>query len=370
MKDNIKLNKLKDQVRLRLGTAEAKIAIKTAIVAFLGWTIGSWFSHVMDRPNNLVSGLWCTLTAMIVLQAHLGGTYKAAWIRFSGVVIGSILGALCTIILGANPLSLAASIFFTVLFCFLLNIKDSIRISCISVTVVMVLWGLSPAINPWTFAFFRAIDSLLGIVIAVVVAHILWPKQAVDKLTLNMSQILCYIRRLFNIAVQIEPRTQNTEAEIVQSKHEVDALLQEDVLILEETKIELWSDTERLDQYIFLHERLQHMRRVVMSLNKVYGNMQKIIDQELSGHLNHLTAIIDQSLHELSQSFLNHRPVGILDELSVANQQFNQALIRFRETRSTRNLELPEVEAFYAFFYNLNVLIKTIFKIAETLDSI
>src|SRR5262245_3522074 len=76
-----------------LAATEAKIAIKTGIAASVSLAIGLSYAEVFDRPDIFVSGLWCVMAAIVVMQAHLGGTYRAAWVRFLGVLIGSIAGA-------------------------------------------------------------------------------------------------------------------------------------------------------------------------------------------------------------------------------------------------------------------------------------
>lgn len=350
-----------------LSLVRFQIAIKTGIVATLGWTVGSWFSHVTDRPDSLISGLWCTLTAIVVLQTHLGGTYKTSWIRFSGVIFGSIIGALSTSFFGSSPLTLGLSIFFIVLLCFLLDIKESIRIACLSVTVVMVLWGLKPTISPWTFAFFRAVDSVLGILISVFVAHIIWPFRAKEKLKTNMSKVLDCIKDLFNLTFFIEKDRELAEEEYGQIKYNLDEILQENILKLDETKIELWSDPEQFEKYKFLHNRLQHMRKLIITLGKVYEYARKIIDGELAEQLLQVLHLLDQGLQELSQALINKSQVMNLSELTVVHEKLTQELLRFRSKKVTRRFDLPEVEGFYVFFYNLNIFIKVMFKISNEL---
>ncbi len=352
-----------------LTLVQFQIAIKTAIVAILGWTIGSWFSHVTERPDRLISGLWCALTAIVVLQTHLGGTYKTSWIRFLGVILGSIIGALCTSLLGSNPLTLGVSIFFLVMLCFILNIKESIRISCLSVTIVMVLWGLQPTISPWTFAFFRSIDSTLGILIAVFVAHIVWPFQAKEMLRMNMSHALGLIRDLFNLSFFTEQDAQPVEKEYNQIKRNLDDLLQENILKLEETKIELWSDQELFEEYQFLHGKLQHMRKLIITLGKVYQYAKKIVDSELMEQLRLVLNLLDQGLFQLSQALMDNRQVLKLPELAEAHKKLTEELLRFRSKKVTRKFDLLEVEGFYVFFYNLDIFLKAFFKITEALGA-
>jgi hypothetical protein len=350
-----------------LSYIQIQIGIKTAIVAFLGWTIGSWFSHITDRPNNLISGLWCTMTAIVVLQTHLGGTYKTSWIRFLGVILGSIIGAFSTAIFGSNPLTLSVSIFLLVMLCFILDLKDSIRISCMSVTVVMVLWGLQPNVSPWTFAFFRTIDSILGILIAVFVAHLVWPFQAKDMLRSNMSQAIGFIRILFGLSLFNEHKNQSMDEEYDQIKIKLDELLQENILKLEETKIELWTNQELFEDYRFLHGRLQHMRKLIITLGRVYGYAKKIVDPELMEQLKVVLDLLDRGLAQLSTALIDYSQTVSLTELSEAHKKLTQELIRFRNKRLTRQFDLPEVEGFYVFFYNLDIFLKAFSKVVDIL---
>ncbi len=73
-----------------------KIAVRTGVSASIGLLLGSQFSRLTERPDNLSNGLWCVVSAIVVLQAQIGGTYKAAWNRFFGVTIGALIGAFVT----------------------------------------------------------------------------------------------------------------------------------------------------------------------------------------------------------------------------------------------------------------------------------
>jgi uncharacterized membrane protein YgaE (UPF0421/DUF939 family) len=160
-----------------LGRIDWKMAIRTGIVATLGLVIGTAATHLTNRPDRLASGLWTTLTAVVVLQAYIGGTYAASWNRFLGVLIGSFTGGLLTSYFGSGPLQLGFGVAFTVLLCGVLNLKESYRIASVSFAVVCVLWGFSTGINPWEFSLYRFIDSCVGIALAVIVAHTVFPFQ-------------------------------------------------------------------------------------------------------------------------------------------------------------------------------------------------
>src|SRR5262245_31373387 len=107
-------------IKCILHNTEAKLAFKMALAASIRLVLGLAFARFFDRPDTLVSGLWSVMASIVVLQAFLGGTYKAAWARFLGVVIGSTAGAILVNALGADAVSLGISVFITIICCALL----------------------------------------------------------------------------------------------------------------------------------------------------------------------------------------------------------------------------------------------------------
>lgn len=347
---------------------DTKVATKIAVAGALGWTLGLVATHLTDRPDSLVSGMWCAVTAMVVLQASLGGTYKAGWARFLGVIIGSILGGFWTSMLGSNPISLGISVFFTVIICSIINIKDSIRIACLSVSIVLILWGLRPTVSPWVFAFYRVMDSCIGITVAMGVAHFLWPFQATHKLRSNLSDILLYIRQIYQLVTNLELGEQSVEEEYIQLRKEIDPLIQENIAFLDEAKLELLMRPERLNEWVLLHDQARQLLREVVALKPVYRRPKKILDTNL---LNRLSTLIEQTqlaLQKLSQALSSRQPVKSLGELVQAQEMLNDDLARFRSTHTTRKFNLQDVESFFVFFYSLNAIAKEIQNIAKSID--
>jgi uncharacterized membrane protein YgaE (UPF0421/DUF939 family) len=264
---------------------EGKIALKTGITAALSWTAGVGFSNLFSRPDGLVSGLWTVITAVVVLQANLGGTYNAALQRFLGVMIGSILGAGFTWWFGASPLSLGVSIFFTVTLCALSGLKESIRIACLSVCVIMVLWGMRPEISPWSFALFRFLDSCLGILIAVTIAHTLWPAKATTLIQQDLAKTLTGLSKLYRLGASL-----NGDTHLTSSTHLIDdlhVLLRGSRDILEESKLEVLTHYSSLDDWkllIGLQEELCEWISTLREIDK--RNLTVIIDDDLAENLS------------------------------------------------------------------------------------
>lgn len=355
-----------------LERVEVRVAIKTGLAGALGWALGMGISHATNRPDSLISGLWCTLTAIIVLQVQLGGTYKAALIRFLGVAIGSLLGGVCTTFLGSNPLSLAVSIFFTVILCSILNLKDSIRIACVSVAVVMVLWGLRPENSPWTFAFFRVLDSCLGIIVAVVVAQTLWPFQATEKMRMNMASLLSDLNQLYRLVTTAKMREKHElDADCSDLIEDIAICLQQDVVFLAEAKMELLAEPEKLDDWTLLNDHLERLFTVVMSLKQVYSSPWKLVDADLAHHTLQLIESTDKTMQELSHSLtMGTFEIPSLAATLALQEVLQNDLVRFRSTRATRQATLTDVESFYVFFYSLNGSVVEMRRIAKKINAL
>lgn len=357
------------QLRSYIGCLDIKVAIKTGVAAALGWSLGLGTSSFMHRHDRLISGLWCTVAAIVVLQTRLGGTYKAAWLRFLGVIIGSFFGGLCTTFLGSNPLSLGVSVFFTIILCTLFNFKESLRIACLSVCVVMVLWGLSPTISPWTFAFFRIIDSILGILVGVIVAHSLWPFQATQNMQQNISQILSCLNQIMQVIGGSEPKKlENIEYE--ELTENLNKLFKENALFLEEAKMELLTKPERLDVWSSLHEHLEALFEFIVALKNIVQHPSKLMDEPLKVQLNQVNFSLDAAFKELSKALISGQEVPSLSLLTDAQNKLEEELLRFRKARSTRPFNLYEVEGFFVFFYNLRFIVQEVFKIAKKINEL
>lgn len=352
------------------GRIELKTAIKIGLAGSLGWLLGIWFSHLTERPDSLVSGTWCALTAIVVLQTNLGGTYQAALLRFLGIIIGSFMGGLGTSLLGSHSLSLGISIIGTVIICSAFNMKDSVRIACMSVAIVMILWGLNPAISPWSFAFFRVIDSIFGILIALGIAHFIWPFQAARKLRLNVAHILFRLSQLLRLINDFGENKKDKESkeELWNNIKEIEVLMQKDISYLEEAKLELLMQPERLELWALVHDGLESLFKLILSLRRTHTKLGKIADTTLIEQVNQTYDALDKSLQHMAHQLTLRQPVGNLEELNKALEDLEEHLEQFRNSHSTRTFKLPDVESFFVFFYSMKRGVVETQKIANNID--
>lgn len=352
-----------------LSRIEWKVAIKTGLSAGIALFLGLLLSHYFQRPDTIISGMWSTLAAIVVQQGHLGSTYQSAWIRFMGVLIGCGMGGLFTTLMGSNPVSLCFSIMITVVVCSLFGLKDSVRISCLSVAVVMVLWGLRPSTSPWMFGFFRFLDSCLGISVAVLIAHILWPAQVSAKIKKSVADTFQHFIKLFSWAVYMKPLSESENKIFAQLSQETERLLRKNQQYLNDSKLELLSKGDELEEWNHLFGHMEMILERIYALKTVYKiHLEAIIDSNLSRMTNQMILLTENTLQNFAAKMENTAPLKDLAVLDRASEELGAELIQFRSKRKTGQFDLKDVEGFFVFFYSLRALVAELQKIHKHLS--
>jgi len=348
--------KVRDHYQLWLQRIDWKMAIRSGIAGALGFALGTYITHYLDRPDRLASGLWTTLTSIIVLQAYLGSTYKASWNRFLGVFIGSLMGALFTEYLGPGPWQLGLCVATTVIVCALITLPESYRVASVSAAVVMVLWSFNQTLSPWMFAFYRFTDTCIGITLAVIIAHTIFPEKAVDKLRKDVAETVRKLNQLYRMVFIIEP----DDVPFQDLSDEIAIQLLENRETLEILKPEM---AEQIDTWTLILNDVETLYESIESMAHVYNQTtREMFDSELSDHL----------MEVIDKSNAGFRDIALLIEKekkeTVANplQETIDSLIaeqqRYRETHATRQYKIEAVETFFVFFYTLKTVLETLEK--------
>lgn len=345
---------------------EWRIAAKAGVAASLSLFFGIGFSKLMNRPDNLLSGAWCVLSTFVVLQAHLGGTYRAAGVRALGVLVGSLMGGLFTSIFGSGVFTLGISVLLTVVICSMLNLKDSIRIACLSLSVVMILWGLRPEVSPWTFALYRFLDSILGILIAVVVAHALWPTEAAHKVRFHIAKTLIALSRFFRLVVGMQETRKIRERLYRRHIREINKLLRENQQYLSASKLELLTKTSSTEEWASLIDQLENIYESITILKDFQkAELHKMFDEKLNEKLSDLTETTVLAFQELSRLIETGASTEHLDDLRKAVKVLDKELDRFRASRKTRDFKFRDIENYFVYFYNIHSIVDELLRMEE-----
>lgn len=138
---------------------------RTAVAATFCW----WLAARL----GLHDGYWGAISSIIVLQSNVGATIQASRDRILGTIIGAALGFTCTLF-GTIPWNYILAVFLAVLICGVLGFRNSSRLAGVTVTIVMLVQSNSPR----AVALDRVIQVVLGIMVAVAVTILIFPRHA------------------------------------------------------------------------------------------------------------------------------------------------------------------------------------------------
>ena len=168
-------------------------AFKTALAAAISLYISHWI--------GLEYAYWAAISAIIVMQADLGGSIQAGFSRFTGTFIGAGVGILCLSVLPPSPTLLACGVFIVILFCSCFpGLKGSFRIAGITVAIVVI--GAPPGASPIFFGMERCLEIVVGVVSAVVISVTLWPSRAAYLLRHELGIQLLEAASLYRAAME------------------------------------------------------------------------------------------------------------------------------------------------------------------------
>ena len=348
-----------------LKRVEFKLAIKTGIAAALSLILGVRFAQTLGHPYALVSGTWCVLSTFVVLQAHLGGTYQKAWERFLGTLTGSFMGALFTSLFGTTPLALGIGIVLTIITLSLFNLKDSIRIACLSVSVVTILRSLNPDVSAWTFGLFRFLDSTLGILIAVVVAHMIWPSEASVKIRFQFSQTLRSLNRQLRMVTKHPPQ-KNFDRLYQRLSYQIKLQIQHTKEYLEMSRMEILAKSRSIQGWQDLIHRLQNTFDDFSALSVFHEyEIHKIFDKKLSSAVDECIEVTSRSIRVTEKMLKTQENPESFPDLQNAIDHLNDEINSFRTTRVEKKFQKTEVEQFFVFFYHLRSAMEQLRAIME-----
>ncbi|MGB7547036.1 MAG: FUSC family protein [Terracidiphilus sp.] len=165
-------------------------AAKTALAAALCWWLALHF--------GLHDGYWGAISAIIVLQSYFGSTITASRDRILGTVIGAVLGFSFSLF-GALPWNYILAVFAAVVLCGLLGLRSSSRLAGVTITIVMLVQKTG---SHWTVALDRVGQVVLGIVVALGVATLIFPDRARLRLRDGLAQEFLVLGAFFEAILQ------------------------------------------------------------------------------------------------------------------------------------------------------------------------
>jgi len=185
-------------------SASIKLGIKTGLAGTITYAIYAVW--------HLPQGYWAVFAALVVTQANLGASWKAALYRTIGSTCGAVAAALLVPELGTGPLGAGLTLLILAsLFGYLAALHPAFSAAGFTAAIILVFGGQG---EPWRMAWLRVLYTALGALIAFGVGAILWPVRARVGLREKLANIIEGAGMLYRAVTAAALEGVDNEAEI------------------------------------------------------------------------------------------------------------------------------------------------------------
>ena len=112
--------------------------------------------------------VYALIAAVIVLDLSPSKTLQLALQRLAGTLVGATVGAVLSYFLPLNPLAILVSILIAMLLSYVVQLQAAAKLAGYVCGIVILFEAHGT--NPWSYAFYRVIETFLGIFMAVLVS--------------------------------------------------------------------------------------------------------------------------------------------------------------------------------------------------------
>ena len=183
-----RLAHLRDQARLKLRLsrlAKAWPDLRRALQTALAATTTLALAGILHLPESS----WAVVTAILVVQARIGGSLTLAMDRLAATLLGAVVGVATVTALGPRDPTLFAVLFVAVLaLAYATSRKASLRLA--PVTAAIVILADPSHGSPVVSAMHRVLEIGLGSCVALAVTLLVFPERAGRALAQHVAKIL------------------------------------------------------------------------------------------------------------------------------------------------------------------------------------
>jgi uncharacterized membrane protein YccC len=147
----------------RLTAWDVVYALNMAIACMVSyWIITHILSRSVDRPSDLLGGMWAVVATVFVFRDTRGRSLSAGIARLIATCVSFALCLLYLLLFPFTPLGMAVLIGIGTVAMARLGRRDDIVTTGITTAVVMVVAAISPE-DAWQQPLLRLADTLVGV---------------------------------------------------------------------------------------------------------------------------------------------------------------------------------------------------------------
>jgi uncharacterized membrane protein YccC len=301
---------------------------------------------------NLPQGYWAVVTAVIVMQANLGGSIRAAWTRMAGTAIGAILGAVAAQLGGHTWWAMGLAVFATLALCTgIPRLRDSSRVA--GITAVIVILAGHPGEPAFILGFDRFLEISVGIVTALAVSALVLPSRASKALSHGLAKIFEDVASFFAVMIEGRLHEDYPERHLFSLKDRILRTLGRCRELRLEADVE-GRDSGEAAKRAMLLTRGERLFEHVLSMDHVASEAKgQGLHRHLPGELTEVEKTCAQVLTSLGAHLRGAAPLPDLGPLEAAVAKAREKLALMRQERAPAAYDLSEVMHFFSFVHGM-----------------
>ena len=148
------------------------VSLETALVGIVCFALGRHVSDWVHDGKGYIDGLWCMVSALVVLQSFISDTLKASKDRIIGTIVASLISGLVCSLIGYGYLAIFSAIILSAYVMNVMKMDDGVRIATATAAVITGYGFIKPEYSPVVNAAMRSLDTLIGVGVSLTFVYV------------------------------------------------------------------------------------------------------------------------------------------------------------------------------------------------------
>lgn len=251
--------------------------IKTSIAV----TISITLAYILKLNSPFFVGV----AAIIAMQDNLVDSFRMGKNRVLGTILGATVGLLGSLISAGNPIIIGIGIILVIHLCNRLGWNKSISIA--SIVFISIIMNIEEG-TELHYSLNRILDTIVGIVVAVIVNFIISPPLTKNKIYSDSVNIIGSFSQAFKTII-VNEGVMEKDACLTQIEDKLEAINKEYPIFMKELDIKLYrKDLGDID--------LEHSKQLI---KKLYNNLNILVEMGSNFNINIENANVLNKMYDL-----------------------------------------------------------------------
>ncbi len=148
------------------------VSIQNIIIALFAYLCGFYFTALFNASTSAIGGLWSVISGILVLESTRADTLRSAKYRIVGTLIGCVVSGIYLFYFPFTVIGYSVCIGIGALACHLLRVPQHVKLTGVTISVVMIVSAIMHDVNPFLNAGLRFVESVIGTGVAVSVSYL------------------------------------------------------------------------------------------------------------------------------------------------------------------------------------------------------